>query len=91
MAKVIVTMEIMPEGPDTDLEAIKQKAKDKIAEKQGIINSIEERPVAFGLKAVIIVFAVDEKQGSPDPIAEWLETQEGITSAQITMVSRALG
>lgn len=91
MAKVIVTMEVMPESPDTDLEAIKKKAKEKIAEKQGIVNSIEEKPIAFGLKAIVIVFAVDEKQGSPDPIAEWLETQEGITSAQITMVSRALG
>jgi len=91
MAKVIVTMEIMPDSPDTDLEAIKAKAKQKIEEKEGIINSIEEKPIAFGLKAVIFRFAVDEKHGSPDPIAEWLETQEGITSAQITMVSRALG
>jgi len=91
MAKVIVTMEIMPDSPDTDLEAIKEKVKQKIEEKEGIINSIEEKPIAFGLKAVIFRFAVDEKNGSPDPIAEWLETQEGITSAQITMVSRALG
>jgi len=91
MAKVIVTMEIMPENPEINLEEIKQKAKQKIEEKKGIINSTEEKPVAFGLKAIIIKFAVDESQGSPDPIAEWLEKQENIASAQITMVSRALG
>lgn len=91
MAKVIVTMEVMPDSPDINLEEIKAKAKQKIEEKQGLVKTVEEKPVAFGLKAVVIVFVVDEKQGSPDPIAEWLETQEGITSAQITMVSRALG
>ena len=91
MARVIVTMEIMPVNPEINLEEIKAKAKKKIEENQGIINSFEEKPIAFGLKAVIIKFSVDESKGSPDPIAECLEEQDDIRSAQVTMVSRALG
>ncbi|MBN1644944.1 elongation factor 1-beta [Candidatus Woesearchaeota archaeon] len=91
MAKVIVTMEIMPEGPDRDLNKIEQKAKEKIEKREGIINSTTTEEVAFGLKKIIIKFAVDENKGSPDPIAEALEEEDDIASAQITMVSRALG
>lgn len=91
MAKVIVTMEIMPENPEINLEIIEEKAKKAIEEKEGIINSINREEVAFGLKKIIIKFAVDENKGSPDPVAEKLEEESDIASAQITMVSRALG
>lgn len=91
MAKVIVTMELMPDSPDADLDAIEKKAKKRISANEGVINSICREDVAFGLKKIIIKFAVDEKKGSPDPIAEDLEKEKDIASAQITMVSRALG
>ena len=91
MARVIVTMEVMPVSPEIDLELIKVKAKQRIEEKEGTFNSFEEKPVAFGLKAIIVKFSVDESKGSPDPIAEWVEEQDEVKSAQVTMVSRALG
>lgn len=91
MAKVIVTMEIMPESTESNLDIIEQKAKSKIQANEGIINSITREEVAFGLKKIIIKFAVDENKGSPDPVAEGLEKEKDIASAQITMVSRALG
>ncbi len=91
MAKVIVTMEIMPQNTEADLGKIEEKAKERITAKKGIINSVDKEEVAFGLKKIIIKFSVDEDKGSPDPVAEDLEKEEDIASAQITMVSRALG
>ncbi len=91
MTKVIVTMEIMPENVENNLDSIEQKAKSKIEAKEGIINSVNREEVAFGLKKIIIKFSVDEEKGSPDPVAEELEKEKDIASAQITMVSRALG
>jgi translation elongation factor aEF-1 beta len=91
MTKVIVTMEIMPESVDSNLDTIEQKAKGKIEAGKGIINSVNREEVAFGLKKIIIKFSVDEERGSPDPVAEDLEKESDIASAQITMVSRALG
>ncbi|MBD3361405.1 elongation factor 1-beta [Candidatus Woesearchaeota archaeon] len=91
MAKVIVTLEIMPENNEVNLDEIETKAKKAVKEKEGIINSVNREDVAFGLKKIIIKFAVDENKGSPDPIAEGLEKEPDVASAQITMVSRALG
>jgi len=91
MAQVIVTLKIMPEDPSISLEEIKSKASDIITEFEGKVQSSNEEPVGFGLKALVIGFSIDEAKGSPDPIAEKIESLEGIKSAQVTMVSRALG
>jgi elongation factor 1-beta len=92
MAKVIVTVKIMPEDPDVNLDTVKQKAEEVVKSFEGIMNRTEIEPVGFGLNALILVFAVDEKKGSPDPIAEEITKKvEGVRSAEVTMVSRALG
>lgn len=93
MVKVIVTLKIMPESPDVDLDKIKDDAGNIITEAEGIVNKehIKEEPVGFGLKAVIMSFAIDESKGSPDPIAEKIAELEDVKSAEVTMVSRALG
>jgi len=92
MAVVIVTLKIMPEDPEIDLGELRDKAIQIITEFEGkVTGDPEEEPVGFGLKAVILKFSVDESKGSPDPVAEKIEELEGVKSAQVTMVSRALG
>lgn len=92
MAKVIVTLKIMPEDPEVNLDDVKSKAEEVIKGWEGSINRTEIEPVGFGLKALIIAFAVDEKKGSPDPIAEDIAKKvPGVRSAEVIMVSRALG
>ena len=41
MAEVVVTIKIMPKSPDVDLEAIKIKATDVIAEQKGEVGKSE--------------------------------------------------
>ena len=92
MAVVIVTLKIMPEDPEVDLGEIRDQAEKIITSFEGrVTGTPEEEPVGFGLKAVILKFAVDESKGSPDPIAEKIEELQGVRSALVTMVSRALG
>jgi len=92
MAVVIVTIKIMPEDPEVDLGEVRDKAEKIITEFEGkITGEPEEEPVGFGLKAIIQKFSIDESKGSPDPVAEKIEKIEGVRSAQVTMVSRALG
>lgn len=91
MAVVIVTLKVMPEDPEVSLEKVKEASEKAITDFGGIVKGTEEEPVGFGLKALIIKFSVDESKGSPDPVAEEIEKIEGIRSAQVTMVSRALG
>jgi translation elongation factor aEF-1 beta len=92
MALVIVTLKVMPEDPEINLADLRDKAVKIITDFGGKVQGEpEEEPVGFGLKAMILKFSADESKGSPDPVAEKIEQIEGVRSAQVTMVSRALG
>jgi len=92
MAKIVATIKIMPESPDTDLSSIEKKAREKIKFFSGNeeIKSRQE-PIAFGLKALNITFVMDESKGSPDPLEEQLRSIEGVNSAETVDVRRAIG
>ena len=92
MANAVVTIKIMPESPEVDLKTLEKKAKEEIKKFTGESETKTEiEPVAFGLKAIKIIFVVDEKKGSPDPIAEKIAQLGGVNSAEITDVRRAIG
>ena len=92
MANAIVTVKIMPVSPDVDLDAVEKTAKETIASFAGEGETRTEiEPIAFGLKAVKITFVIDEKKGSPDVISEKIEEIEGVNSAEISDVRRAVG
>ena len=51
----------------------------------------EEEIIGFGLKALKIIFVMDESKGSPDPVAEKIAELGSVNSVEITDVRRALG
>lgn len=92
MAKAIVTFKLMPESPEVDLEAIKTKALE-IAQKAGAIGQMQTKiePIAFGLKAVLIL-AMYEVEGSDfDAIAERMSLIDGVQNAEVAKMDLALG
>ncbi len=92
MAKAIITFKLMPESPDTDLEAIKLEAEG-IARDEGAIGQMQVKvePIAFGLKAVMIL-AMYEVEGSDfDAIAEKMSKIEGVQNAEVAKMDLALG
>ncbi|MBI2134900.1 elongation factor 1-beta [Candidatus Woesearchaeota archaeon] len=92
MARVVATIKIMPESPDTDLSSIEEEAREKIRSFSGNddMKSVQE-PIAFGLKALKITFVMDESQGSPDSLEEDLRSIEGVNSVETVDVRRAVG
>ncbi len=90
MADVVVTMKLMPESPETDLEALAAKAEEVISS-VGEVGKKEEEPVAFGLKAVLLTFVMDESKGTTDEIEKKISDFEEVASAEITDVRRAVG
>ncbi len=83
----------MPESPEVDLTTIEEEAKKQITDftkDEGEMRFAVE-PVAFGLKALNITFVMDEASGSPDDLEISLAEVEGVQSAQVTDVRRALG
>lgn len=92
MANAIATIKIMPESPEVDLGAIEAEAKKLIADFAGEGETRTEiEPIAFGLKAVKITFVMDEQLGSPDTVSEKIATLEGVNSAEVVDVRRAVG
>lgn len=90
MGIVAVIVKIMPDSPDEDLEAIKHKAK-HILEHDGAQNiSFEEKPVAFGLKAIMVKFAWPEEKDT-SLFEDALAKIPGVSSAQTDDYRRAFG
>lgn len=92
MAQVVVTLKIMPENPEVDLDKVQAEALEKIKAFAGPGDTkTEQIPMAFGLKSLQIIFIMDEAQGSTEPLEEDLSKIKGVNSVEVTDVRRAVG
>jgi translation elongation factor aEF-1 beta len=92
MANAIITIKIMPESVETNLEAIQTIATEKIQAFSGNDQlRVEIKPVAFGLRSLNMTFVMDESLGSPEVLEKQLQAIEGVNSAETTDVRRAVG
>jgi translation elongation factor aEF-1 beta len=90
MATVIVITKLMPESPSVDLSLIKDEAKTKL-EKEGARNvSFEEKPIGFGIKALMVKTDMPEEKGT-DLIENILSGIKGVSSVTIEDYRRAFG
>jgi len=92
MAKAIITFKLMPESVDVDLKPISEQAL-AIARKAGAIGEMQakEEPIAFGLKAVLILAMFDVGNADFDGIANMMSSIEGVQSAEVAKMDLALG
>ena len=91
MARVYVTIKIMPEDAEQDLNNISDEAKNKITAYGGSVMEVKEEPVAFGVNSVNITFTVDEAKGTTDALEEQISKIKGVMSVNVTDVRRAIG
>ena len=92
MAQVVVTLKIMPKSPEVDLAELEKRAKEKIVDfcsSQEFKTQIQ--PIAFGLKALLIYFVMDEKIGTTDKLELVISQLEGVESVEVPDVRRAIG
>ena len=92
MASVVVTLRIMPNDASIDLSNLESNAKKEIV---NFCNSKEFKtsiePIAFGLKALNIIFVMDESRGSTEKLEEKIKLIRGVESVEVTDVRRAIG
>ena len=91
MATVIVTMKIMPSSPDENLEEIQAAASKMISDFGGTVGKVEFEPIAFGLKAIVFMFALNESLGDTEEAEQKIAAISGVNSVQVTDVRRAIG
>jgi elongation factor 1-beta len=87
MARVVMTIKIMPDGIETDLDDLLNRIKSAIP--QGTdVGAVETQPVAFGLKAIRMNLAREEAMGGTDDIEEAISAIEGVSQVEVERVSR---
>ncbi|MHA2141293.1 MAG: elongation factor 1-beta [Candidatus Thorarchaeota archaeon] len=87
MARVVVTLKIMPEDVDVDLESLLETIKTSIPDGTDV-RATEIVPVAFGLKALRMNVAREESMGGTDDIEEAIGALKGVAQVEVEMVSR---
>ena len=92
MADVVVTMKVMPSSVEVDLDALYEKVREKIVDFSEMENMKKEiEPIAFGLKAIKVMFVMSEDIGATDPLEEDIANIEEVESVKITDVRRSIG
>ena len=90
MGVALLKIKLMPTSPEVNLEEIKENAKKIVEKGKGRNPRFEEEPIAFGLKAVMVFFDIDESQ-ELDTIEEELRKIKNVSSAEVTDMRRAFG
>lgn len=92
MARVIVTLKIMQTSPEVDLSQIEKNSLPLIQNfAKDLQYKSEQQPIAFGLKALILTFVMDESIGSTEKLENEIAAIEGVNSVEVTDVRRAIG
>ena len=87
MARVVMTMKIMPDGVEIDLDDLLGRIKGVVPEGTDV-GAVEIQPVAFGLKAIRMNLVRDESLGGTDDLEEAIGAVEGVGQVEVEMVSR---
>ena len=88
-AKAGVTVKVMPQSAEVDLEALKAKGRETIISVYGDVGEIRivEEPIAFGLRALKFTFIIDETKGT-DEVETKLSELDTAASAQVVEFMR---
>ncbi len=83
MAKVAVTIKLMPESPDVDLNSIEATVKGLLE-----VHTVSREPVAFGLQALRVVAVVDDAAGGSEQLERELASIHGVGNVQVVSLTR---
>ena len=91
MAKVVVTLKIMPESPNVNLDELQKNVLKKIKDALGDTETkVEREPIGFGLSALKILFVMDENK-NVDIIETSVKKTKNVQSVDVVDVRRAIG
>ena len=91
MTKVVITIKVMPNSPDTDMDSLEDRVRAEIEKFGGDTGRVEFEPIGYGITALKCIFIMDEDKGSTEPLEGAIKTLDGVESVEITDVRRAIG
>ncbi len=87
MARIIGTYKILPEDPSIEPATIKERVEKALPEDMKVTAS-GERPIAFGLKALVVDINFAEQDGLQDELEAILEKIEGVSEIEALQLFR---
>ena len=86
MGQVAMIYRIMPESPEK-MDGIKKEVEELVKSVGAELNRAEEKPIAFGLKALEITILMDDKSGKSGELEEGMNAIDGVQSMELVDMS----
>jgi elongation factor 1-beta len=87
MGEVAAKIKVMPSGMDVDLNKLKE-ALTKVIPQGARIHGFSEEPVAFGLKALMVVVKVGDIEGGTEKVEEEFSKVKDVESVSVEELGR---
>jgi len=84
MRSVAVTLKVMPDSLEVDIEALKASVRKAL---EPAFRSLREQSVAFGLRAILAIAVVDDASGGSERLEEALAALPGVGSVETVDVT----
>ena len=88
MGEVAVTLKVMPESPEVDLEGLKEQIKNAVGEQE--FERIEEEPIGFGLVALNVTIVVDDGEGGSEPAENAIAALDDVATVEVVHMTRLM-
>ena len=89
MAKMVVTIKVLPDSPERDLNELRKKVEEKIINEEGKLYKESIEPIAFGINAIVISYIIDESKGT-DTVENAIKSIEGVGDVNISDMTRMM-
>ena len=87
MGEVAAKIKVMPSGTDVDLKKL-QEELEKIIPEGAKLHGFSEEPVAFGLRALMVVVKVGDVEGGTEKVEEAFSKVKGVESVSVEELGR---
>ncbi|HEV3432974.1 MAG TPA: elongation factor 1-beta [Nitrososphaera sp.] len=87
MARLVARIRILPAEAESNLEQVTELLRKSMPDGIELKNSSME-PIAFGLKAIIGDFLLDDAEGQMDKLEESIKQVQGVGEIEVMNISR---
>ncbi|HEY9205796.1 MAG TPA: elongation factor 1-beta [Candidatus Methanoperedens sp.] len=87
MGEVAAKIKVMPSGMEVDLKKLQEQLK-KVIPQGARLHGFSEEPVAFGLKALIVVIKVGDIEGGTEKVEEAFSKIKEVESVSVVELGR---
>jgi elongation factor 1-beta len=87
MARLVARIRILPAEAESNLDSVVQSIKSSIP--QGLeMKGHALEPIAFGLKAIVGDFLLEDAEGQMDKLEDMIKNVEGVGEIEVMNISR---